>query len=193
MISRCQWGAKPLRGTPIPLSLPLHFLYVHHTYEPSSPCLSFSDCSRSMRSMQKFHQEERGWNDIGYRLVTTVWHLGKCANLLSCWESEEKFWNGFMSMHSIESIPADIVSKARYTLDKLWVHISHIKTNNIVHHTPMDSSESPIHLLKVLHGGVQRTWKGPTQTWGGHTNSPQKTFRESGIWTWDLLTVRQQP
>ncbi|XP_005934515.1 N-acetylmuramoyl-L-alanine amidase [Haplochromis burtoni] len=69
IIPRCQWGAKPHRGTPIPLSLPLQYLYIHHTYEPSSPCLSFPSCSRDMRSMQRFHQEDRGWADIGYSFV----------------------------------------------------------------------------------------------------------------------------
>uniref|UniRef100_A0A3P8RSE7 Peptidoglycan recognition protein 2 n=1 Tax=Amphiprion percula TaxID=161767 RepID=A0A3P8RSE7_AMPPE len=69
IIPRCQWGAKPPQDTPIPLSLPLKFLYIHHTYEPSSPCLSFTNCSRNMRSIQRFHQEDRGWNDIGYSFV----------------------------------------------------------------------------------------------------------------------------
>lgn len=69
IIPRCQWGAKPHRGTPSPLSLPLQFLYVHHTYEPSSPCLNFKICSQNMRSMQRFHQEDRGWSDIGYSFV----------------------------------------------------------------------------------------------------------------------------
>uniref|UniRef100_A0A3B3ZP36 Uncharacterized protein n=2 Tax=Periophthalmus magnuspinnatus TaxID=409849 RepID=A0A3B3ZP36_9GOBI len=69
IIPRCQWGAKPHNGTPIPLSLPLDQLFVHHTYTPSSACLSFSDCARDMRSMQRFHQEERGWADIGYSFV----------------------------------------------------------------------------------------------------------------------------
>ncbi|XP_037546520.1 N-acetylmuramoyl-L-alanine amidase-like [Nematolebias whitei] len=69
IIPRCQWGAKAYRGTPIPLSLPLQFLYIHHTYEPSSPCLSFPSCSRDMRAMQRFHQEDRGWSDIGYSFV----------------------------------------------------------------------------------------------------------------------------
>ncbi|XP_061585647.1 N-acetylmuramoyl-L-alanine amidase-like [Cololabis saira] len=69
VIPRCQWGAKPRRGTPIPLSLPLQYLYIHHTYEPSSPCLSFPNCSRDMRSMQRYHQEDRGWSDIGYSFV----------------------------------------------------------------------------------------------------------------------------
>lgn len=69
IITRCQWGAKAYRSTPIPLSLPVQFLYVHHTYEPSSPCLSFPTCSRDMRAMQRYHQEERGWSDIGYSFV----------------------------------------------------------------------------------------------------------------------------
>ncbi|XP_078136099.1 N-acetylmuramoyl-L-alanine amidase-like [Sander vitreus] len=69
IIPRCQWGAKPYQSTPIPLSLPLQFLYVHHTYEPSSPCLSFPNCSRNMRAMQRFHQVDRGWSDIGYSFV----------------------------------------------------------------------------------------------------------------------------
>ncbi|KAM3624327.1 uncharacterized protein V6R79_022123 [Siganus canaliculatus] len=69
VITRCQWGAKPYKSTPMPVSLPLQFLYIHHTYEPSSPCLSFPNCSRDMRSMQRFHQEDRGWMDIGYSFV----------------------------------------------------------------------------------------------------------------------------
>ncbi|XP_037118878.1 N-acetylmuramoyl-L-alanine amidase [Syngnathus acus] len=69
IISRCQWRAKAYKGTPIPLSLPLGFLYIHHTYEPSQPCLSFSECSRDMRAMQRFHQEVRNWSDIGYSFV----------------------------------------------------------------------------------------------------------------------------
>lgn len=73
IISRCHWGAKPYNGAPMPLSLPLQYLFIHHTYEPSSPCLSFPDCSRGMRSMQRFHQEERGWSDIGYRYNFISW------------------------------------------------------------------------------------------------------------------------
>ncbi|KAI1884068.1 hypothetical protein AGOR_G00222580 [Albula goreensis] len=69
IIPRCQWGAKPYRGTPTQLTLPLSFLYVHHTYEPGQPCLSFQQCAANMRSMQRFHQEDRGWDDIGYSFV----------------------------------------------------------------------------------------------------------------------------
>ncbi|XP_049416103.1 peptidoglycan recognition protein 6 [Epinephelus fuscoguttatus] len=69
MIPRCMWGAEPYRGTPTNLSLPLSFMYIHHTHTPSQPCLTFEQCSADMRSMQRFHQEDRGWDDIGYSFV----------------------------------------------------------------------------------------------------------------------------
>ncbi|XP_053466604.1 peptidoglycan recognition protein 6 [Ictalurus furcatus] len=69
IIPRCMWEAQPYRGTPTLLSLPLSFLYIHHTYEPSQPCLSFQQCSLDMRAMQRFHQDDRGWDDIGYSFV----------------------------------------------------------------------------------------------------------------------------
>ncbi|XP_028841921.1 peptidoglycan recognition protein 6 [Denticeps clupeoides] len=69
IIPRCQWGAEPYRGTPTQLSLPLSFMYIHHTHEPGQPCLTFEECSRDMRAMQRFHQEVRGWDDIGYSFV----------------------------------------------------------------------------------------------------------------------------
>lgn len=69
IIPRCIWGAKPFKGTPTLLTLPLEFLYIHHTYEPSQPCRTFPACAAAMRSMQRFHQEDRGWSDIGYSFV----------------------------------------------------------------------------------------------------------------------------
>ncbi|KAM9346178.1 peptidoglycan recognition protein 6 [Symphorus nematophorus] len=69
IIPRCMWGAKPYRGTPTNLSLPLSFMFIHHTHTPSKPCLTFQQCSADMRSMQRFHQDDRGWDDIGYSFV----------------------------------------------------------------------------------------------------------------------------
>ncbi|KAF0877355.1 RASL3 protein, partial [Crocuta crocuta] len=66
---RCRWGAAPYRGHPTPLQLPLGFLYVHHTYVPAPPCTDFARCAANMRSMQRFHQDTRGWDDIGYSFV----------------------------------------------------------------------------------------------------------------------------
>uniref|UniRef100_A0A3B1KKH0 Peptidoglycan recognition protein 6 n=1 Tax=Astyanax mexicanus TaxID=7994 RepID=A0A3B1KKH0_ASTMX len=69
IVSRCMWEARPYKGTPTMLKLPLSYLYIHHTYEPSKPCLTFADCSRDMRSMQRYHQDSNGWDDIGYSFV----------------------------------------------------------------------------------------------------------------------------
>ncbi|XP_056426794.1 N-acetylmuramoyl-L-alanine amidase isoform X2 [Hyla sarda] len=69
VIPRCLWEAKPYKGTPTLLKPPLAHVYIHHTYEPSRPCVSFQDCSADMRSMQRFHQVDRGWDDIGYSFV----------------------------------------------------------------------------------------------------------------------------
>uniref|UniRef100_A0A8C6TPL9 Peptidoglycan recognition protein 6 n=1 Tax=Neogobius melanostomus TaxID=47308 RepID=A0A8C6TPL9_9GOBI len=69
IVPRCMWDAAPYRGTPTNLTLPLSFLYIHHTATPSQPCVTFQQCSADMRAMQRFHQEDRGWDDIGYSFV----------------------------------------------------------------------------------------------------------------------------
>ncbi|OBS57677.1 hypothetical protein A6R68_11196 [Neotoma lepida] len=69
ILPRCRWGAAPYRGNPTPLRLPLGFLYVHHTYVPAPPCTTFQRCAANMRSMQRFHQDVRHWDDIGYSFV----------------------------------------------------------------------------------------------------------------------------
>ncbi|XP_069460019.1 N-acetylmuramoyl-L-alanine amidase [Ambystoma mexicanum] len=69
IIPRCMWEAKPYRGTPTLLNTPLAYVYIHHTYEPGQPCRTFGECAADMRSMQRFHQEDRGWDDIGYNFV----------------------------------------------------------------------------------------------------------------------------
>ncbi|KAL9822869.1 LOW QUALITY PROTEIN: N-acetylmuramoyl-L-alanine amidase-like [Geothlypis trichas] len=66
---RCLWGARPYRGTPALLQPPLGSVFLHHTLEPSQPCQSFGACARAMRDMQRFHQDTRGWDDIGYSFV----------------------------------------------------------------------------------------------------------------------------
>ncbi|NXW37237.1 PGRP2 amidase, partial [Phaetusa simplex] len=69
IVPRCMWGARPYRGTPKPLTLPLGSVYIHHTSSPSDPCRTFAACARAMRAMQRFHQDTRGWDDIGYSFM----------------------------------------------------------------------------------------------------------------------------
>ncbi|NWW69711.1 PGRP2 amidase, partial [Climacteris rufus] len=66
IVPRCLWGARPYRGTPTLLRPPLGSVFLHHTLEPARPCRSFGACARAVRDVQRFHQDTRGWDDIGY-------------------------------------------------------------------------------------------------------------------------------
>lgn len=69
---RCLWDARPYRGTPALLKPPLGSVFLHHTLEPAQPCRTFGACARAMRDMQHFHQDTRGWDDIGYRSLSPL-------------------------------------------------------------------------------------------------------------------------
>uniref|UniRef100_A0A8U7NM76 Uncharacterized protein n=1 Tax=Corvus moneduloides TaxID=1196302 RepID=A0A8U7NM76_CORMO len=69
IVPRCLWGGRPYRGTPSLLRPPLGSVFLHHTLEPARPCRSFGACASAMRDMQRFHQDTRGWDDIGYSFV----------------------------------------------------------------------------------------------------------------------------
>ncbi|XP_052870252.1 peptidoglycan-recognition protein LB [Anopheles cruzii] len=63
-VSRSFWDAKPPKlierfAGPIP------YVIIHHSYQPAA-CHSKLECIKAMQSMQRFHQDERNWNDIGY-------------------------------------------------------------------------------------------------------------------------------
>lgn len=67
MITREQWGAKPPKHIE-PLKLPVPYVIIHHTYIPDV-CNTTEQCIKSMQSMQRFHQVERKWDDIGYNFA----------------------------------------------------------------------------------------------------------------------------
>ena len=59
LIRRDAWGAKPPRGKPIAISTPVRDLFLHHSAGPDGG-------PSTIRSIQRFHQETRGWADIAY-------------------------------------------------------------------------------------------------------------------------------
>ncbi|XP_051988467.1 peptidoglycan recognition protein 6 [Xyrauchen texanus] len=69
IITRSQWGAAAFIGSPSYLYLPVPYLFIHHSYQPSRPCTTFEQCASDMRSMQNYHQNTNGWSDIGYSFV----------------------------------------------------------------------------------------------------------------------------
>ncbi|CAH0713731.1 unnamed protein product, partial [Brenthis ino] len=66
-VSRSQWHARiPKAKDPLPSPVP--YVVIHHSHSPPA-CYDAPHCKRAMRSMQNFHMDDRGWNDIGYHFA----------------------------------------------------------------------------------------------------------------------------
>jgi hypothetical protein len=59
LIRRDAWGAAPPRGKPVPIPTPVRNLFLHHSASPDGG-------PETVRAIQRFHQETRGWADIAY-------------------------------------------------------------------------------------------------------------------------------
>lgn len=66
VITRQQWGARSPKQTPIPISVVVHDIFIHHS---ASPAPLPNEEVAAMRSVQNFHMDTNGWNDIGYSYV----------------------------------------------------------------------------------------------------------------------------
>lgn len=65
VVSRNDWGARPAKRIDH-ISEPVPYVIIHHSYQPAA-CWTRENCRAAMRSMQLFHQDSNGWNDIGYK------------------------------------------------------------------------------------------------------------------------------
>jgi N-acetylmuramoyl-L-alanine amidase len=64
IVPRSEWKARdPKLVERFPGQIP--FVIIHHSYGPPAAYTN-EKCGEAMRSMQTFHQQDRGWNDIGY-------------------------------------------------------------------------------------------------------------------------------
>jgi hypothetical protein len=61
-VRRSAWGALPPKSKPVTIATPVKHLILHHSVTPDHGI-------RSMQSIQRFHQEARGWQDIAYTAV----------------------------------------------------------------------------------------------------------------------------
>ncbi len=66
-VSRRDWQARPLRPGYEPMSRPYR-ITIHHTSEPFSS-LDAAAGRHEVRRTQAFHQDMRGWADIGYHFL----------------------------------------------------------------------------------------------------------------------------
>ncbi|XP_071487700.1 peptidoglycan-recognition protein SC1a-like [Diadema antillarum] len=66
IISRAEWGARPPVDSE-PLSTPTPYAVIFHTVIQT--CESADACKLSLRKIQNFHMDFRGWWDIGYNFL----------------------------------------------------------------------------------------------------------------------------
>jgi N-acetylmuramoyl-L-alanine amidase len=59
LVRRSAWGAAPPKGKPIPIAAPVKDLFLHHSATPDHSVAT-------VRSIQRFHQDTRGWADTAY-------------------------------------------------------------------------------------------------------------------------------
>ncbi len=65
---RAEWGAEPFRGTPQPLAQPDYLrMTLHHT--AGFAAVTLTEGLEQVKRIQDFHQNGRGWSDIGYHYL----------------------------------------------------------------------------------------------------------------------------
>ncbi|WP_421740917.1 peptidoglycan recognition protein [Cellulomonas sp.] len=71
VISRAEWGAAPARCT-LDVASTLLAAVVHHTAGPNTYA-SVAEAMAQIRGDQAYHQDARGWCDIGYNFLVDKW------------------------------------------------------------------------------------------------------------------------
>lgn len=66
VVPRSAWGAEPLRDNHDPMA-GVRRVTVHHTAE--LPAMSTRSDAELVKGVQRFHQDDRGWADIGYHYL----------------------------------------------------------------------------------------------------------------------------
>ena len=65
---RDEWNAEPFRGTPVPLNQPdYEQMTLHHT--AGFAAVTLTEGLEQVKRIQDFHQNGRGWSDIGYHYL----------------------------------------------------------------------------------------------------------------------------
>ncbi len=68
LITRAEWGAASFRGSPVPLNRPSYNRMTFH-HAAGFRADNKADGMRQVKAIQDFHQNGRGWSDIGYQFV----------------------------------------------------------------------------------------------------------------------------
>lgn len=68
MYDREAWNASPFIGSPVPLARP-NYLYITFHHAAGFGAYTLQEGLEQVKAIQTFHQEGRGWSDIGYQFV----------------------------------------------------------------------------------------------------------------------------
>ena len=68
LIPRSEWNASPFVGTPVPLAQPSYTRMTFH-HAAGFSAFSYEEGKAQVKAIQDFHQNVRGWSDIGYQFV----------------------------------------------------------------------------------------------------------------------------
>lgn len=68
VLPRDQWGAQSIK-TNVKHMGPIDKITIHHTAGPTFWDITRSGAAEQIRNIQRFHQKQRGWADIGYHYV----------------------------------------------------------------------------------------------------------------------------
>jgi len=64
IVSRDEWNAEKPKLIEKFFGI-IPFVIIHHSYIPKA-CYTTESCREAMRAMQDVHQNQNGWNDVGY-------------------------------------------------------------------------------------------------------------------------------
>ena len=67
IVQRREWGAQPPKG-PYRPHIP-RILVIHHSYQPTEEDYERLGGETTVREIQRYHMEDRGWIDIGYHFL----------------------------------------------------------------------------------------------------------------------------
>lgn len=146
-IARESWEAKPPKSVQ-KFTGPIPFVIIHHSYEPGA-CLTGAECRNAMLSMQKFHQQDRGWNDIGYTFAIGGdgrIYEGRGFNVVGAHAPRynDKSVGICMIGDWRHELPSDIMISAAQTLIEYGVRNNIIATNyTLIGHRQVRPTECP--------------------------------------------------
>ena len=107
---RNRWGALPRRGN-IRRMRHVSRITVHHTAGDADWNLDEHDVAEAIRKIQRYHQTENGWADIGYHYV-----IDRAGRI---WQGREMKWQGAHAGGSANQGNVGIVMLGNYTKQRV--------------------------------------------------------------------------